>query len=150
MLAIACVIALVASLLLAVAYPVCRDWAYLDTNTGSRRGYREWIFGIRTGHWERPSKVDVFMQGRFPRELEHRWISYAGTGRNIFGMKVLHGHGRPGQLLRIDQQTLNQWFETLPEEEKRQFYALLVSNDQEAIEKKIDLIYEALANAPSQ
>jgi len=90
------------------------------------------------------------MQKSFPKELEHRWISYAGTGRNIFGLRVLFGHGSPGELIRIDQQTLDQWFETLPYGEKRQFYDLLRSDDQRAIGRKLDSIHETTVNSASE
>lgn len=147
---IACMAALVALLILAIPFPVCRDWAFIDENTASRKGYREWFFGLRTGDWYRPSAVEMFMRAQHPGDLKQRWTSYAGTGRNFFGAKVLYGHSRPGAIIRVNQHLLKQWFDGLSETEKLAFYNLLVSDDQEAIGRKIDSIYEAPANAPPQ
>ncbi len=35
------------------------------------------------------------MRSNHPAEFRQDWVSYAGTGRNIFGGATLYGHGRP-------------------------------------------------------
>lgn len=138
---VACLLVVVTLLPLAMGFSVCRDWAFIDENTGSRKGYRQWCFGARTGHWYMPSSVETFMRSQHASDLTHRWTSYAGTGRNVFGAKGLYGHGRPGAILQLDQKRLNQWFEQQTPADQRAFYDLLVKSDQAAIREKIDAIY---------
>jgi len=127
-----------------------RDWAFICENTGSRKGYREWCFGHQTGRWYQHSAVEIFMQEKFPDELKHRWTSYAGTGRNIFGVKLLYGHGRPGPLIQISQDRLNEWFAPLPDTEKKAFSELLVNADDKTIDEKIESIYDDLYNSSAK
>jgi len=121
---------------------VCRDWAFICENTGSRKGYRHWIFGPETGHWYKQSPLEEFVTRDEPDALVHRWTSYAGTGKNIFGVPILHGHGRPGAMYRFDHEIQSRWIEHNPPEEVRELYDLLVSDDQDVIEKRITDIWE--------
>lgn len=127
-----------------VAY---RDWAFICENTGSRKGYRAWFFGLHTSHWYHASELERFIDQQFPKELEHRWTSYAGTGRNIYGAKLLFGHGRPGPIYQVREQDLNKWFTTLSLADKKAFYDLLVQDNREAIKHKVNEIYEDLFKA---
>ena len=74
---------------------VCRDWAFICENTGSHKGYRQWRFGLKTGHWYRESPLEEYMKTHAADVISHRWTSYAGTGKNILGRPGLRGHGRP-------------------------------------------------------
>ena len=125
-----------------------RDWSFICENTGSHMGYREWFFGLQTRQWYRTSEVEAFMKAHFPNDLEHSWTSYAGTGRNIFGGKLLHGHARPGPIFHLREKDLNRWFATLSDQDKRAFYDLLVKDDAETIKGKVDAIYEDLFASP--
>ena len=124
-----------------VAY---RDWSFICENTGSRMGYREFWFGLRTGNWYRASEVEMFMRQKFPSELQHRWTSYAGTGRNIYGVKLLHGHGRPGPILQLKEEWLEEWFTPLPDNDKKAFYDLLTRDDDELIKNQVEEIVDDL------
>jgi len=128
-----------------VAY---RDWAFLSETTGSRKGYRQWFFGLKTGHWYQRSNVETFIQAKFPNELQHRWTSYAGTGKNIYGARLLYGHGMPGPVRNLPLDFLDRWFDPLPESEKKAFYDLLVTGDAEAIQQKVKAIVEEASSRP--
>ncbi len=125
-----------------VAY---RDWSFICENTGSRKGYRQWCFGLKTGHWYQPTSVEMFITKESPATLQHRWTSYAGTGKNIFGGKLLHGHGRPGVILQVPPDCLNSLFDNLPTSEKKAFSDLLIQGDAKAILEKATAIVESQA-----
>ena len=123
-----------------------RDWAFICENTGSRNGYRQWPFGLKTGHWYKKSPLEEFIQSEAPDALVYRWTSCAGTGKNIFGMTILRGHGWPGAIRRLDHEIQRKWIEKNDAATVRQFYDLLVSDDQEKLEKRVMDIYEEVLN----
>ena len=83
---------------------ICRDWAFVCEYTGSRQGYREWLFGVRTGAWYRESALEAFLRAEYPGELDHKWTSYMGTGRGLLVKSF--GHGHPGPILQLSLETL--------------------------------------------
>jgi len=93
--------------LLLPAVQVCRDWAFIDRNTGSRKGYRDWSLGWRSGSWYRESAIEAFMRSRHRAEFQQDWVSYAGTGRTIFGGAILAGHGRPGPIVLLKTEAID-------------------------------------------
>jgi hypothetical protein len=138
--------AVAAAVFFLAGFQVCRDWAFICEHTGSRKGHREWFFGGRSGDWYEESKLETFVKAR-PGGVEHRWTSYAGTGKNIFGRSLLHGHGMPGPILQLRMEWLDAYVEHLDDGEKMRLYELFKSGDNEAIEKEVrkafDLVLEA-------
>jgi hypothetical protein len=137
---------LVGVVALAVVLPavqVCRDWAFVDLNTGSRNGYREWPFGWRSGSWYQESVIEAFMRSNYPAEFQQDWVSYAGTGRNVFGGATLHGHGRPGPIIRLIPEVFDPYWGHASEAEKRRLYDVFSGGDEEQIQNLVDDIYEA-------
>ena len=125
------------------AIQVCRDWAFIDRNTGSRKGYREWSLGWRSGLWYQESPIEAFMRFSHPDDLRQDWVSYAGTGRNIFGGANLHGHGRPGPIGMLKPDFLKDYCRVASETEKRRLYDVFSSGDEESIRDLINQIMEA-------
>jgi hypothetical protein len=121
---------------------VCRDWAFVCENTGSRKGHRKWTFGPTTGYWYEKSPLEQFIESQQPDALVHRWTSYSGIGKNAFGRPVLHGHGRPGTILQLNHDILRQWIAKQDPATVLEFYDLLVSDDEAAIKKRITSIWE--------
>lgn len=117
---------------------VKREWAYICVNTGSRKGHTEWMTGYRTKEWLWESSLESFVKREHPDILQHNWISYAGTGKNIFGGKTLHGHGRPGPIALMPKDVFNEWINQLSDSEKVQVYEALSSEDRERIANLID------------
>ena len=121
---------------------VCRDWGFVCENTGSHKGYRQWCTGGCSGEWYHESRLEQFMRQQHPSELENRWTSYEGTGKNIFGQSVLFGHGFPRLgMLMMDQSIFDRYVDTLDDAAKLDLYRVLVSGNREAIqaeEKKIE------------
>ena len=121
-----CVLAaLVGSVLVVPVLQVCRDWGYICEYTGSRKGHRQWWLGIRTGTWHQESALETFIKRNYPSELDHHWTCYAGTGRNIFGMAQLYGHGRPGPIIHLPPYILAQYAGIATPNEKKRLYDVL-------------------------
>lgn len=120
------------------------DWRFVDAHTGSRKGYREWAVGLRTGAWYERSGLEVFMREHHPDLLTSKWISYAGTRRTLMGSVRSHGHGRPGAILALTPSVLGRYCEVASPEEKLHSYQILRSNDEEAIRKLGNHLVEAV------
>ena len=121
--------------------PVYRDWANICEKTGSRKGNREWFMGLKTGYWYKESKLEGFMKTNYPDDLSYRWMSYEGTGRNIFGMAVLRGHGYP-ELARLPYKVLNRYVENVDDKEKRRLYDVFSGGDVQCIRDEVTRIWE--------
>lgn len=125
------------------AVQVCREWAFVDRNTGSRKGYRDWSLGLRTGAWYQESAIEVFMRSNYPAEFQQDWVSYAGTGRNIYGGATLHGHGRPGPIVLLRPGAIDDYCRVASKAEKRRLYDVLAAADDAKIRELVDQISEA-------
>ena len=123
-----------------------RDWTFICENTGSLKGYREWPFGLKTGHWYQKSPLEEFIQSEAPNALVYRWTSCAGTGKNIFGKTILYGHGRPGAIMQLTHDAQRKWIDKNDAETVRQLYDLLVSDDQNKLEQRVMDIWKEVLN----
>ena len=131
-------LAVLAVLLLAVfGVWVCRDWAFVCEHTGSRKGYRQWRLGLKTGHWTRKSPLEAFVASQEPGAIVHQWTSYAGTGKSLLGLSVSYGHGRPGPVFRLDHDIQRAWIEKNDAATVRALYDLLVSGNEAEIEERV-------------
>ncbi len=140
------VLAVALALLALPAVSVCRDWAFVDRNTSSRKGYREWLFGWRTGAWYQESALEAFMRAKHPADLRQDWVSYAGTGRSVFGTVTLRGHGRPGPILSLVPDVLGRYCRSASAADKRRFYDVLASHDEQRIRETIGRVTETILN----
>jgi len=134
-------VAVLAFLLVLTAFPICSDWAFICENTGSRKGYREWFLGLQTNKWYEESKLEDFVKKEYPNEFQHRWTSYQGTGRNIFGIAIVRRHGRPGPILMpIDW--LNGYVDHLDPDQKKGLYDVFKSDDPKEVRNAVDKVGE--------
>ena len=119
-------------------------------NTGSEYGYTVWLVVGRTKEWKRTSQLEEFIRQRHPRELTNRWVSYAGTGRNVFGQGVLYGHGRPA-LVHLKTGALDEYTADLSDGEKKKLYDFLRSaTREEAVAKVKEILEVQLRKSESQ
>lgn len=123
-----------------VPFQTCRDWGFVDQNTGARKGYRQWFFGLRTGHWYHATALESFMRGKYPTELRQKWVSYQGTGRNILGEPSLFGHGRPGPIINLSPRVIDKYCEQASDLEKKQLYDALASGLPQTVQKAVDQV----------
>lgn len=144
---VAGLVVVVALALVLPAVQVCRDWAFIDRNTGSRKGYRDWLFGWRTGSWYQESAIEAFMRSNHPGEFRQDWVSYAGTGRNVFGGATLSGHGRPGLIVLLKAEAIADYCRSASETEKRRLYDVFASGDAEKIRELADHISKTIMTA---
>jgi hypothetical protein len=115
------------------------DYAFICENTGSRRGHREWVLGtaglplgLKTRRWYWESPLETFIRNKYPQDLDHRWTSYAGTGRDIYGLVVMRAHGRPGPILSFTR-IIPMWVTNSTDVEKKRLYDTFRTADKNAI-----------------
>lgn len=141
------IIIIIIVLLVSLFRPVYRDWAFVCENTRSHKAYRQWFFGLRTGESYKKSTLEEFIQKNYPDLLEHRWTSVKGTGKNIIGIPILYGHGRPGPITKIPPEVFDEWIQESEPKEVLQLYILLSSNEtKEAKYQRIEEIFEEWEN----
>jgi len=122
--------------------PVCRDWAFICENTGSRKGYRQWCIGLRSAPWYRESRLELFMRKEHPAELANRWTSYAGTGKNILGRPILFGHGDPGPILHVPAEFLDRYVEGSDSQIRLELYRVLALGSRGEVESEIRRVWD--------
>lgn len=135
------------ALALLLPFQVCCDRGFIDRNTGSRKGYREWLSGMRTGAWYHESALERFMQTKYPGAYQQRWISYMGTGYNVIGGVVSHGHGRPGPIIQLSPDLLNSYCEQASDFDKKALYDAFSSGDDEKVKSAREHIFDVMINA---
>ena len=117
-----------------VALPIT-DYAYISETTGSCKGHRVWLGIWETAHWYKKSDLESFMREKYPQDLQQRWTSYAGTGKNIWGAPMLFGHAGPSPIGRLRFEELNSYLSTLTDADKKEFYDVFAYADRtEALE----------------
>ena len=119
------------------------DYGFICQNTASRKGYRQWIFGIRSNQWNKTSPLEVFMCKNHTKELSHRWVAYFGDVKNIFGMVITHDHGSPGPILylsMLDDDVLPRYCKDLTSPQMKALYDMFSTSDKKAIESKVEEI----------
>jgi hypothetical protein len=139
----AVVVAGLAMFFVALPFQVCRDWGFVCENTGSHMGYRQWWIGYRSGRWYRESHLERFLREQHPSELQNRWTSYMGTGKNILGQAVRFGHGRPrlGRMV-MTPGLFDDYVDSLDDIAKLELYHLLSSGDPKAIEAVNEKVFD--------
>jgi len=131
---------LIALAIVSPAIQVCRDRAFMDKNTGARKGYREWCYGGRTGFWYKQTALEMFMRTNYPSGFQQDWVSYAGTGRNIFGGAISYGHGRPGPIIHLHPEDIDRYCQKLSAADMKQLYDVLASGDKDKVNETVNHI----------
>jgi hypothetical protein len=111
-------VAIGAILLALFAFPSYTDYAFACEYTCSHMGYRQWVLGFKTREWYDKSPIERRLGDE---ELRHRWVSYAGTTYNGFGMTMSRGHSKP-HAAALFPNTFWPCFESLSDEQLRAFY----------------------------
>ncbi len=133
-----------AAVLLAMLFlmnlPVSTDFAFICKNTGSRKGHRESSSGAETGHWYKESELERFMKTNHLSQLQHKWTSYQGIGKNVFGTGIVLRHRWPRPIILLDQQILDAHVRALDDPGKKALYELFASGDESRVEKEVNRI----------
>lgn len=115
--------------------------------TGSRRSWTLLPLGLKVNQSYKTSALESYIAKNHPEELEHRWVSYAGDAKNLYGLTFRRGHGSPNGLYFTDYYMKRFVDEGKPDEIKR-FYDLLRTasyedaETQEEIDAKLKYIRE--------
>lgn len=123
-------------------FEVYRDVAFVCENTASAKGYYQWRDGSMSEEWYKTSSIDLFMREHYPNQLQHRWTSYRGSGKNVFGLTTVFSHGFPGPILRFGPKTLDRYMSTIDDSQKKSLYDLFASTNRGAIGAKVIEIQE--------
>ena len=113
-------------------------YAYVCENTGSKKGHTSWIIGIQTDEWYTVSELEIFIKNNDEYELIHDWTNTAGTGRDLFGVSRLFGHGTPGPIYFIPEPVLNGWVKNNNSKEVGELYNILQNGSMEQVQKRIN------------
>ena len=122
---------------------VVTDRSYICENTGSKKGHREWIFGAHTNNWYRKSELERFMEISHPNLLKHSWTSFAGDGRSLIPLTISRGHGRPGPILSLDSELLDQHVSSLSDAQRLELYQIFSNGSKNDIRLKVESIVES-------
>lgn len=102
--------AVLSVLFIALVSQAYQDWAFICENTGSRKGYRQWRFGLKTTKWYKKSPLEEFMESNDPNALVHRWTCYGGDRKEYLWQVYALGARKSGSCLYVgagDSQTLD-------------------------------------------
>jgi len=116
------------------------DRGYICENTGSRKGCREWFFGVKTNEWYAESELERFLKSTHPEVLRHRWTSYRGTGRSLIPFAESRGHGSPGPLLSPSSEMLDAYVRSLSSEQRLELYHIFSSAKEDRIQDRVNRI----------
>jgi len=128
--------------LVALPFPLCRDMGFVCEHTASRKGYRRWFGGLRTGCWYRMSRLERFMVEKHPQDLAHRWVSFMGTGRNLFGQASSFEHGNPNNTLMTFREPFDDYVDSLDDAGKLELYRVLSRGQEDEIEARLAPVHE--------
>jgi hypothetical protein len=81
------------------------------------------------------------MRAKYPAEFQSHWVSYAGTGRNIFGQITLYGHGLPGPIVLVEPEAIDKYCAKVSDTEKRQLYDIFEHAKPEQVQEMVERIY---------
>lgn len=121
---------------------VCHDRAFVDRHTGSRKGFREWWFGLRTGEWHRQSLLERRVRANRRPPPTSDWVSYAGTGRNLLGRPMESGHGIPGPIILVSPEMLDEYCRTHDDAELLALHDTPVRDDSAEVQEEIGRILD--------
>lgn len=109
--------------------PAYTDYAFACEFTCSHMGYREWILGFRTAEWHKASPIERRLGSAV---VTHRWVSYAGTERNLFGKRLSLGHQSPHEAALFSDWHWP-YFESLSDSELRSLYEAFQTSDRDQL-----------------
>jgi hypothetical protein len=77
----------------------------------------------------------------------HRWIRYAGTGKNVFGNSQSFGHASPAGAVFLDNDVLSAWMKGRSRAEILELYSFLQTAPHDV---SLDRGYEIMQYARAQ
>lgn len=75
------------------------------------------------------------MRARYPKQMKHRWTSYASTEGNFLGLTRRGGHGMPGPVIKMSFM-IDPYMKIIDDPQKKALYDLLASTNRPAMYAK--------------
>ena len=130
-----------AALGFACSVTISTDRAYVDRNSGTRWGYREWPLGLKTGQWMEISALEVFMRTHHPSIYQKDPVSCRGAGRSLLGLATVSGHGSPGPILSLTPIHIDQYCQAASDQENLDLYRAFSSGNETTIQQAVDRVF---------
>jgi hypothetical protein len=131
--------------LLVPQFSVCHDHMEIDWHSGSRRGYRTWIFGLKTNQWTRESALAKALNQHFPGCYEPNWHFLGKTGRGILGNSTYIACGHvPSHFLvyLMHDEMITPMIKSASPDELKALYELLVQEEFEAFDAQCQGMFD--------
>lgn len=137
-------LALIVFLLIA---PIKTERGLICRHTLSKHEYTEWLGLFRSNEHYTRSPIEAYLEKTRPESITHNWVSYKGTGKNIFGASMIFSHGRPGEILQLDRYALP-YLQTLTDKQKDDIVITLKSEDPVAIKAMVEAVLNEMIKQP--
>ena len=146
------VLILIVVIALALPFITIRtESAFICTHTGSIQGRTEWIFGIVTDEYYIRSDLESYSYNGIPLGSNQNWVSFKGTGYSLLNAPTVRAHGRPGPIVSLKTDQINEWARISSPGEISQAIERLRSRDENVVELQIETMLDKLLNrAPNK
>lgn len=105
--------------------------------TGSTRSWTRLPFGIRVNSVYEASPLEDFITENHSGDLEHHWVSYQGTERNLYGSTIARGHGTPNALFTRSEMFLKNFLAEAEPSAVKKFYDFLRTQSTSRVEARV-------------
>lgn len=130
-------------LLLATTY---HDYAFVDQNTASRKGYRVRCGLWHTHDWYDPSPIEAYMRTHHPADLHQQWSCYEDHDRSLLFQS--HACGQPGPVLSLTPALLADYHHRTSDPEMKHLYDILSRHDRLETQTLADHIFQTVLDPP--
>lgn len=140
----AAIAAAVAALLLPVI-TICTDRYFVDRNTGSRKGWREWPFCLCSGEWYEQSPIETLMRAENSSEFREDWKLYSETGRSLLGTGTYCSCAPGSPSMAAEPAAMRTHRSLFSDDDLRRYYSTFASGSEEqcdAVAREIALRFD--------
>lgn len=136
-----------ALLIFLLSAPIKTERGFICRHTLSQHEYTEWLGLVRSNERYIPSPIEAYLEKNKPERLTHNWVSYNGTGKNVFGTAMVFSHGRPGDILQLQRHAFPH-LQTLTDKQKDDIATTLKSEDEAAIKAMVESVLTEVMKQP--
>jgi hypothetical protein len=119
------------------AYTQCGS---IDIYSGSTKGHVRLFTGHVINEWENESELHKRLMAIKDISIQEKYISYNGTGKNVYGGNISFAHGNPGIALDLRMDFMNDYVKKATDSEIITLYDILLSKNRSRMDGLIDKI----------